>query len=164
MKQFVLTVMAMLCLPLFAQIDCYCDLEIEVEDTITLVKKEELMQNPPSIVITKQPDLDSDEVFQAVDEMPEFPGGMEKLIQFIADSIHLPKCVTEGNVEGRSIVEFVVNKDGTLSDFKIAVPLHKECDVEAIRVLTLMPRWKPGKEDGELVRVRYAIPVRFRRP
>ena len=67
-------------------------------------------------------------------------------------------------MEGRSIVEFVVNKDGTLSDFKIAVPLHKECDVEAIRVLTLMPRWKPGKEDGELVRVRYAIPVRFRRP
>ncbi|MCR4836338.1 MAG: energy transducer TonB [Bacteroidaceae bacterium] len=152
MKQFVLTVMAMLCLPLFAQIDCYCDLEIEVEDTIS----------QSSIVNVESPD--SNEVFQAVDEMPEFPGGMEKLIQFIADSIHLPKCVTEGNVEGRSIVEFVVNKDGTLSDFKIAVPLHKECDVEAIRVLTLMPRWKPGKEDGELVRVRYAIPVRFRRP
>lgn len=152
MKQFVLTVMAMLCLPLFAQIDCYCDLEIEVEDTISL----------SSIVNVES--TDSNEVFQAVDEMPEFPGGMEKLIQFIADSIHLPKCVTEGNVEGRSIVEFVVNKDGTLSDFKIAVPLHKECDVEAIRVLTLMPRWKPGKEDGELVRVRYAIPVRFRRP
>ena len=152
MKQFVLTVMAMLCLPLFAQIDCYCDLEIEVEDTIS----------QSSIANVESPD--SNEVFQAVDEMPEFPGGMEKLIQFIADSIHLPKCVTEGNVEGRSIVEFVVNKDGTLSDFKIAVPLHKECDVEAIRVLTLMPRWKPGKEDGELVRVRYVIPVRFRRP
>ena len=152
MKQFVLTVRAMLCLPLFAQIDCYCDLEIEVEDTI----------RQSSIANVESPD--SNEVFQAVDEMPEFPGGMEKLIQFIADSIHLPKCVTEGNVEGRSIVEFVVNKDGTLSDFKIAVPLHKECDVEAIRVLTLMPRWKPGKEDGELVRVRYAIPVRFRRP
>lgn len=152
MKQFVLTVMAMLCLPLFAQIDCYCDLEIEVEDTIS----------QSSIANVESPD--SNEVFQVVDEMPEFPGGMEKLIQFIADSIHLPNCVTEGNVEGRSIVEFVVNKDGTLSDFKIAVPLHKECDVEAIRVLTLMPRWKPGKEDGELVRVRYAIPVRFRRP
>jgi len=152
MKQFVLTVMAMLCLPLFAQIDCYCDLEIEVEDTIS----------QSSIVNVESPD--SNEVFQAVDEMPVFPGGIEKLIQFIADSIHLPKCVTEGNVEGRSIVEFVVNKDGTLSDFKIAVPLHKECDVEAIRVLTLMPRWKPGKEDGELVRVRYVIPVRFRRP
>lgn len=152
MKQFVLTVMAMLCLPLFAQIDCYCDLEIEVEDTISLSS------------IANVESTDSNEVFQVVDEMPEFPGGMEKLIQFIADSIHLPKCVTEGNVEGRSIVEFVVNKDGTLSDFKIAVPLHKECDVEAIRVLTLMPRWKPGKEDGELVRVRYAIPVRFRRP
>ncbi len=152
MKQFVLTVMAMLCLPLFAQIDCYCDLEIEVEDTISLSS------------IANVESTDSNEVFQVVDEMPKFPGGMEKLIQFIADSIHLPKCVTEGNVEGRNIVEFVVNKDGTLSDFKIAVPLHKECDVEAIRVLTLMPRWKPGKEDGELVRVRYAIPVRFRRP
>lgn len=152
MKQFVLTVMAMLCLPLFAQIDCYCDLEIEVEDTLS----------QSSIANVESPD--SNEVFQAVDEMPEFPGGMEKLIQFIADSIHLPKCVTEGNVEGRSIVAFVVNRDGTLSDFKIFRSLHKDCDVEAIRVLTLMPRWKPGKEDGELVRVRYAIPVRFRRP
>ena len=69
MKQFVLTVMAMLCLPLFAQIDCYCDLEIEVEDTISL----------SSIANVESPD--SNEVFQAVDEMPEFPGGMEKLIQ-----------------------------------------------------------------------------------
>lgn len=152
MKQFVLTVMAMLCLPLFAQIDCYCDLEIEVEDTIS----------QSSIVNVESPD--SNEVFQAVDEMPEFPGGIGKILQFIADSIHLPKCVTEGNVEGRSIVAFVVNRDGTLSDFNIAVPLHKECDVEAIRVLKSMPRWKPGKRNEKLVRVKYVIPVRFRRP
>lgn len=150
----ILSIFTLSCIPLFAQIDCYIDLEIEVEDTIPLGQS--------SIDNVELPD--SNEVFQAVDEMPEFPGGMEKLIQFIADSIHLPKCVTEGNVEGRSIVEFVVNRDGTLSDFKIFRSLHEDCNVEAIRVLKLMPRWKPGKEDGKLVRVRYAIPVRFRRP
>ena len=72
--------------------------------------------------------------------------------------------MTEGNVEGRSIVAFVVNRDGTLSDFNIAVPLHQDCDIEAIRVLKSMPRWKPGKRNEKLVRVKYVIPVRFRRP
>lgn len=145
----ILSIFTLSCIPLFAQIDCYIDQEIETSSLSPIVNVEL---------------LDSNAVYQVVDEMPEFPGGIGKILQFIADSIHLPKCVTEGNVEGRSIVAFVVNRDGTLSDFNIAVPLHQDCDVEAIRVLKSMPRWKPGKRNEKLVRVKYVIPVRFRRP
>ena len=94
-------------------------------------------------------------------EMPEFPGGEGKLLQFIAKNVRLPKCVKEGKVKGRSIVEFVIEKDGTVSDFKIVRSLHKDCDAEAIRVLQTMPRWKPGSERGKPVRVKYIVPVEF---
>ena len=97
------------------------------------------------------------------EEMPEFPGGEGKLLQFIADNVRLPKCVEAAKVEGRSVVEFVVEKDGTLSDFKIVRSLHADCDSEAIRVLKTMPRWKPGKERGKPVRVKYTVPVEFKR-
>ena len=97
-------------------------------------------------------------------EMPEFPGGMEKLIQFIEENTHLPKCVTDGKVQGRSVIEMVVEKDGTLSDFKVVRSLHKDCDAEAIRVLKTMPKWKPGKVCGKPIRVKYTVPVQFRKP
>ena len=98
------------------------------------------------------------------EEMPEFPGGMEKLIQFIEENTHLPKCVTYASVEGRSVIEMVVEKDGTLSDFKVVRSLHKDCDAEAIRVLKTMPKWKPGKVCGKPIRVKYTVPVQFRKP
>ena len=94
-------------------------------------------------------------------EMPEFPGGEGKLLQFIAENVRLPKCVKEGKVKGRSIVEFVIEKDGTVSDFKIVRSLHKDCDAEAIRVLKTMPRWKPGRQRGKPVRVKYVWYVQF---
>ena len=95
-------------------------------------------------------------------EMPEFPGGMEKLIQFIEENTHLPKCVTDGKVQGRSVIEMVVEKDGTLSDFKVVRSLHKDCDSEAIRVLKSMPRWKPARLRGKTVRMQYTVPVQFK--
>ena len=94
-------------------------------------------------------------------EMPEFPGGEGKLLQFIAENIHLPKCVTSATVKGRSIIEFVVEKDGTVSDFKVVRSLNKECDEEAVRVLKTMPKWKPGMERGKPIRVKYTVPVKF---
>ena len=95
------------------------------------------------------------------EEMPEFPGGEGKLLQFIAENVRLPKCVKEGKVKGRSIIEFVVEKDGTVSDFKVVRSLNKECDEEAVRVLKTMPKWKPGMERGKPIRVKYTVPVKF---
>ena len=100
--------------------------------------------------------------FGHTEEMPEFPGGEGKLLQFIAENVRLPKCVTDAGVKGRCVVEFVVEKDGSLSDIKIVRSLHKDCDAEAIRVLQTMPRWKPGMERGKPVRVKYTVPVEFR--
>ena len=96
------------------------------------------------------------------EEMPEFPGGIDKMLQFIAENTHLPKCVTDGKVQGRSIIEMVVEKDGTLSDFKVVRSLHKDCDAEAIRVLKLMPRWKTTKRMKKPMK--YTVPVQFRKP
>ena len=105
-------------------------------------------------------DLDS-VIYDYCEEMPEFPGGIDKMLQFIADSIHQPQCVLEGKVKGRCIVEMIVEKDGSLSDIKIVRSLHKDCDAEAIRVLQTMPRWKPGSERGKPVRVKYVWYVQF---
>ena len=100
-------------------------------------------------------------IYDLCEEMPEFPGGEGKLLQFIADSIHQPQCVLEGKVKGRCIVEMIVEKDGSLSDIKIVRSLHKDCDAEAIRVLQTMPRWKPGRQKGKPVRVKYVWYVQF---
>ena len=85
------------------------------------------------------------------------------MLQFIAENVRVPKCVTYASVEGRSIIEMVVEKDGTLSDFKVVRSLHKDCDAEAIRVLKTMPKWKPGKVCGKPIRVKYTVPVQFRK-
>ena len=104
------------------------------------------------------------EIIGHFEDMPEFPGGIDKMLQFIAENVRVPKCVTYASVEGRSIIEMVVEKDGTLSDFKVVRSLHKDCDAEAIRVLKTMPKWKPGKVCGKPIRVKYTVPVQFRKP
>jgi len=102
------------------------------------------------------------EIIGHFEDMPEFPGGIDKMLQFIAENVRVPKCVTYASVEGRSIIEMVVEKDGTLSDFKVVRSLHKDCDAEAIRVLKTMPKWKPGKVCGKPIRVKYTVPVQFK--
>ena len=126
-------------------------------------QKEVVIKEEHNCVTTEpQGPIDPDSViYDLCEEMPEVPGGEGKLLQFIAENVRLPKCVKEGKVKGRSIVEFVIEKDGTVSDFKIVRSLHKDCDAEAIRVLKTMPRWKPGRQKGKPVRVKYIVPVEF---
>ena len=105
---------------------------------------------------------DSDEIFQVVEQMPEFPGGMEALLAYLGKNIKYPVSAQENNIQGRSIVEIIVNKDGSISNPKIIKSLDPDCDKEAIRVIMTMPRWNPGKQRGKDVRVKYTIPVTFR--
>lgn len=115
-----------------------------------------------SMPLFAQGPIDPDSVIcDYTEDMPEFPGGIDKMLEFIAENVRLPKCVKEGKVKGRSIVEFVIEKDGTVSDFKIVRSLHKDCDAEAIRVLKSMPKWKPGRQRGKPVRVKYVWYVQF---
>lgn len=101
-------------------------------------------------------------VFEVVEVMPEYPGGMSELMRFLAQSIKYPeKCQKEG-AQGRVVVRFVVDKDGSVVQPEVVRGTHPDLDAEAIRVVKAMPKWKPGMQKGKVVRTRYTLPVTFR--
>ena len=103
-----------------------------------------------------------DSVFQAVEEMPEFPGGMQAMMQFIADNVKYPSIAQKNGVQGRVITQFMVGKDGSITDAKVLRSVDPYLDKEALRVISAMPKWKPGKQDGKAVATRFTVPVVFR--
>lgn len=103
----------------------------------------------------------ADKVFGMVEEQPSFPGGQAALMKYIAENLKRPN--TESCVAGRVIVQFTIGKDGTVKDPKVVRGIAKELDEEALRVVRNMPKWKPGKQMGEPVEVRYTLPVSFDR-
>ena len=95
--------------------------------------------------------------------MPEFPnGGMAGLMSFISKNLKYPTICQESGVQGKVIVLFVVEKDGSTTDFRIVRSVDKYLDKEALRVLSSMPKWIPGKQKGVPVRVKYTVPINFR--
>ena len=110
----------------------------------------------------KKAEADKGQVFERLDDMPDYPGGMKAMMQFLSNNTIYPKEAIEQNIQGRVIVTFVVEADGSLSDISIARGIHELLDAEAIRVIKLMPKWKPGVKDGEPVRARFTVPVQFK--
>ena len=106
--------------------------------------------------------VDENGVHQVCEEMPEFPGGMAECMKYLSKNINYPEDCKKEGVQGRVIVQFVVDKDGSIKNPTIARGVHPSLDKEALRVLSSMPNWKPGKQKGEAVKVRYTIPVMFR--
>jgi TonB family protein len=102
------------------------------------------------------------EVFNIVEEMPEYPGGMDELMKFIQRNIRYPKEAQEQGKQGRVIVQFVVEKDGSITDVNIVRSADPQFDAEALRIVNMMPKWTPGKQRGKEVRVRFTLPVTFR--
>ena len=105
---------------------------------------------------------DPNKAYDVVDEMPQFPGGPYALFEFISKNIQYPKEAEDANLQGRVIVSFVVEKDGSVSNAKVVRPIDPLLDAEALRVVNSMPKWIPGKQNGEAFRVKYTIPVTFR--
>lgn len=103
-----------------------------------------------------------EKVYDVVDQMPEFPGGPSAMLQYLGQTIRYPKEAFMNNVQGRVIVNFVVEKDGTINDVKVVRSIDPQLDEEALRVVNSMPNWTPGKQNGELVAVKYTIPVTFK--
>ena len=104
-----------------------------------------------------------DSVFVKVERMPEFPGGQQAMFEFLSKNVHYPKVAEKARAQGRVICQFVVNQDGTIEDVHVVRSGgHVALDKEAVRVIKLMPKWKPGKMGGEPVRVKYTVPVNFR--
>lgn len=103
-----------------------------------------------------------EEIFNVVEQMPEYPGGMGELMKFIQRNIRYPKEAQEQGKQGRVIVQFVVEKDGSITEVKVARSADPQLDAEALRIVSEMPKWTPGKQRGKEVRTRFTLPVTFR--
>ena len=103
-----------------------------------------------------------EEALQVCDQMPEFPGGMGECMKFLSKNIKYPAEAMENDIQGRVIMQFVVKKDGSISDAKVARSVDPILDKEALRVINAMPKWKPGMHEGKAVNVKYTIPVAFK--
>ena len=100
-------------------------------------------------------------IFQVVEEMPQFPGGEQEAMKFLADHVKYPLSAQKAKVEGRVIVQFVVGKDGSILNPKVVRSVNPELDAEALRVVGIMPKWNPGKQRGKAVAVTYTLPISF---
>ena len=102
------------------------------------------------------------EIFTVVEEMPSFPGGESKMQEYITKNIRYPKIARENGIQGRVFVSFIVEPDGSISNLKLLRGIGGGCDEEAMRVIKSMPKWKPGKHRGKVVRVSYMVSVSFK--
>lgn len=128
--------------------------------TVEAVRNDIAVAAPPPTQAPK-PEV-ATKVFDVVEEMPSFPGGNGALMSYLASNIKYPVVAQENGVQGRVIVSFVVERDGSISDVRVARSVDPSLDREAQRVVKSMPRWKPGKQNGSAVRVKYTVPVVFR--
>ena len=139
--------------------------DADVEET-AIVSSEELNQAVeikyvPVAVEEEEPEEQT--IFEVVEQMPEFPnGGMAGLMQYLSKNIKYPTIAQENGTQGRVIVQFVVNRDGSIVDAKVLRGVDPYLDKEAVRVIMGMPKWKPGMQRGKPVRVKYTVPVMFR--
>ena len=134
--------------------DISFDVDIMPDDVIPEVDEQdvELVDEAP---IEEPPEL-------WTDEMPEYPGGPEALNAFLTREIQYPEVARTNGITGTVLIEFIVEKDGRVSNAKVKVPLFPECDKEAVRGVMAMPKWKPGKKNGKPVRCFYQVPVTYR--
>ena len=126
------------------------------------VKEKAATEKPEVVEIPAEKAETKDEVFMVVEQMPEFPGGIQEFMSFLSKNIKYPASAMAKNVQGRVIVQFVVEKDGTPTEFKVIRSVDPDLDAEALRVMKEMPKWKPGMQRGQVVRVKYTLPVTFR--
>lgn len=109
-----------------------------------------------------KPKEEENKVFDVVEQMPSYPGGMGALMQYLSSNIKYPVIAEENGIQGRVICTFVVERDGSITDVRIAKSVDPSLDKEAMRVVSKMPKWIPGKQNGSAVRVKYTLPVTFR--
>jgi protein TonB len=137
------------------------DVETEDIEINADVQQDEVIEEyvAPEVV---EEEVVEQEIFQIVEEMPSFPGGEGKLLEYVATHIKYPQIARETGIQGRVFVGFVVEPDGSISNVKLLRGIGGGCDEEAMRVIKSLPKWKPGKQRGKAVRVSYQIPVLFK--
>ena len=104
----------------------------------------------------------TEKMYVVVEQMPAFPGGDAALMKYLSENIKYPKAAEKAGEQGRVVVNFIVEKDGAISNVNVVRSVTPTLDAEAVRVIKAMPKWVPGKQDGQFVRVKYNVPVSFR--
>ncbi len=137
------------------------DVEVEDININAEIEQNEVVEEYIAPEIEEE-EVVEQEIFQIVEEMPAFPGGEQKLMEYVGKNIKYPQIARESGIQGRVFVGFVVEPDGSVSNVKLLRGIGGGCDEEAMRVIKNMPKWKPGKQRGKAVRVSYQIPVMFR--
>jgi protein TonB len=140
-----------------------------VEDTEILDEEEDIIEetevdeNTAIDIPDVEPveEVEEDQIFMVVEDMPAFPGGEQKMFEYIGQNTVYPQLARESGVTGIVHVYFVVGKDGKVDDVRVLRGIGGGCDEEAVRVVKSMPRWTPGKQRGKPVKVQYTIPIRF---
>lgn len=138
------------------------DAEVEettIESTEDTGEKVEVKYVPVEV---EEEEPQEEEIFQVVETMPSFPGGMGALMKFLGKNINYPTIAQENGIQGRVIIQFVVNKDGSIVQPVVVRGVDPYLDKEALRVIKTMPKWSPGEQRGKKVRVKYTVPVTFK--
>ena len=128
----------------------------EVGGAVLKAKEDIAAPEPPKHVVEET------KIFTVVEQMPMFPGGDAALMGYLRDNMHYPTVAAENGVQGRVVVGFVVERDGSITDVNVLRSVDPSLDREAMRVVKAMPKWTPGKQNGSAVRVKYQVPVTFR--
>ena len=100
-------------------------------------------------------------MYDIVEQMPEYPGGLTALMNYLRTNTRYPAAAQKAGIEGRVIVSFIVEPNGSVSNVEIVRSVDTDLDQEALRVVRQMPKWKPGKQDGSIVRVKFHLPIKF---
>ncbi len=129
------------------KVDVDVDLKTQIETYVPPVSQEE--------------QVEEHEIFIVVEDAPNYPGGEVARIKFLQENIRYPQMARESGIQGTVFLQFVVERDGSVTDIKVLRGIGGGCDEEAIRVLKLMPKWNPGKQRGRPVRVQFTMPIRF---
>ncbi len=139
------------------------DVEVEDIDINAEVDQDEIIEeyvyDAPEI---EDEEIEEEEILKVVEEMPDFPGGIQKLLEYIQKNTKYPMMARESDIQGTVYVGFVVEKDGSISNVQVLRGIGGGCDEEAMRVVESMPKWKPGKQQGNPVRVQYMARVVFK--
>ncbi|HOF07122.1 MAG TPA: energy transducer TonB [Bacteroidales bacterium] len=141
------------------------DNDVVVEDEINVdieARADQAVQSYVPVMTEEEPAPVAEEIFTFVEEYPEFPGGDKALREYILNNIKYPEVARTSGITGTVYVQFVVEKDGSISDVKVVRGIGGGCDEEAVRVVKSMPRWKPGKQRGQPVRVYFTLPIEFK--
>ena len=142
---------------------------IEADATPEAVEVEAEPEEAPAIdeanteeQVTEEPVPQSKKVYESVEQMPEFPGGMEGLMRYLQQNVQYPPIAVQNNVQGRVVVQFIIDETGQVGDVEVVRSVSEEVDAEAVRVIKSMPKFEPGRQNGEPVAVWYTLPIAFK--